>query len=104
MIKKLIPMPRIIVSSFIFICTLQLYYYPILKDETVVAWWQVKFLKDIGAFVGFVPVLLTAFTTRYLDQGLLLWFFAWAYALLWSVFVCWLLGVGFRLIRGKQHV
>ncbi|HTN93880.1 MAG TPA: hypothetical protein VMJ33_04800 [Gallionella sp.] len=79
-------------SAFVLLCTLQAFYWPLLPiPGTVIEWWQVDFLANIGFFVG-APVLMVIAKSPFsgLPQTLL----GWSLAFVWAAIVFFVLRAG----------
>src|SRR5262245_17910966 len=90
---------RLIAATFIFACTIQPFFWPLLpKPGIQLEWWQVKWMAELGYYVGCGPVLVALYFDflGFPSEGVVALY--WIAAGLW----CWLfflmLGVGYNFL------
>ena len=95
-VKSKLVLARLIIASFILLCTVQALYWPIIpKPGLELAWWQVEWLAKTGYVLG-LPVLILA---RRVGGQLLL-----VASVAWSVCVFFLSGPVFNWATKKNRV
>src|SRR5947209_1397678 len=80
---------RSLIAVFVLLCTLEALYWPLLmKPGTQLHWWQVHWLAKLGYYLGFIPCIIAVFSGSPI--------LALTSAIVFAVFVFWLLGVVLR--------
>ena len=66
-------------AVFVLVCTIQALYWPlIMKPGTILDWWQVKWLAQLGYFIG-IPVMIL---TKWFNAPIL-----WVGSILWALII-----------------
>lgn len=95
------PIGRLIASGLVLICTLQAVYWPLLfKPGTVLEWWQVKFLANVGYYIG-APVVIAISVSPL--SGTVQNMLAWGLACIWACITYFLIGFICSLIRKSRN-